>query len=190
LKSAHVRIILLVLLTLFVGVALGYVVGRRRLEQEWQNPLTQVDRQAVDAIATYADAAPALGTTVLKPLPLRRARQALKPFVANDMLTVSLVSFGNGSQGSELHLVIDSRAACNVVALRGVAYGYSATGIAQAVNNSNAHFVQFEAKGITLEAGGHEVVTQPLHYTSISSIGIAHVDYYQCDDGSSWKRPT
>jgi hypothetical protein len=180
--------VLLVVIALFVGVAIGYVAGRRRMEQEWQNPLTKVEQQAVDAIAIYADAAPALGTTVLKPLPLRRARQAVTQLVANDPLKVSLVSFGNGSQGSELHLIINSQAPCSVVALRGVAYGYSATGVAQAVNNGNAHFVQFEAKGITLVAGGHELVTQQLHYTSISSLGVAHVDFYQCEDGGTWKR--
>ena len=189
-KLTHVRTALLIVLTLAVGGILGYVVGRRRLEQEWQNPLTKVDRQAVDAITAAADSAPALGSTVLKPLPLRRARQVLTKFVANDPLSVSLVSFGNGNQGSELHLVIDSRARCNVVALRGVAYGYSATGVAQSVNGSSAHFVQFEAKGITLAAGGYELVTQPLHSTSISSIGVAHVDYYRCEDGGSWTRPS
>jgi hypothetical protein len=191
LKPANFRILILVLIALLIGIAIGYLAGRRRMEQEWQDPLGKFDAASANALASALDAdpGPPAGATILKPLPLRRARLELAKFIAKDVLVARVVSFGNGSQGAELHVVVDSGAKCTIVALRGVAYGFTATGVAWPVNRTNLNFVQFEAKGITLEPGGHETINQSLHNTGTASLGVAHLDYYQCDDGSTWSRP-
>jgi hypothetical protein len=190
-KTSTFRIVAIAVIALLAGIIGGYFLGRKSLLLEWQDPLaavTPAQATAASAVAT-ADPVPPVGTPILKALPVRKARAVNAEYTKSDMVIPSVVSFGNGTEGSELHVVVENKTGCNIVALRGVAYGFHATGRPEVVNAGGAYFVQFEAKGTSIPAHGHEVVNQPLrNVAGPASLGVGHIDFYQCEDGKTWQR--
>lgn len=185
-----VKTIFIAVACLILGLLIGFFAGRKLLENQWSKPFVTVTPQDVDrSKSDDADPTPAAGSHILRPIPLRKAREAMAEFTKTDPITVRVTSFGNGEGGAELHVVVDNHASCTVVALRGVAYGYDAYGRAQKANKGGENYVAFELKGATIKPAGSEIVNQTLRFPDTASLGVAQIDYYLCDNGSTWSRP-
>ncbi len=191
------RLPLAVGVALIAGIAIGFLVGRALLEAQWSNPVGVVspaDHHRSSA-AKDADPTPPQGTRLLARLPLRRMRQEADRLRANDPLKVTLTSFGNGETGGELHLMMRNEARCKVTAYSGVAYAYDARGRPAKANAAGESYVAFRSDAassgnvLIAPGGGKHVHAQPLHHTETASLGVALVDAYTCDDGSTWARP-
>lgn len=176
--------------TLIVGLIAGFFLGRMVLENQWSKPVMVIS-QADEAKSKEGDAdpTPPAGTRILRPLPLRKAREAAKAFTAGDKLVVNLVSFGNGEDGGELHVVLENRTDCKVIAFAGVAYGFDAYGKPQKANKRGEPYIRFVAEKQELSPKDTMVHAQVVKHTETASLGVAHVDTYTCEDGRKWERP-
>jgi hypothetical protein len=178
---------------LLIGLLLGFVIGRAMLEQQWSAPVTtftaaDAQRYAVNG----ADPAPEVNAQILAALPLLKMREANSKLTANDPVQVTLVSFGNGEDGGELHVMLQNNAPCTLKSVRGVAYAYDATGKPVQANAGGARFVAVASKAdssMHVEPKKKHVYAQVVHHTETASLGVAHIDAYTCEDGKTWARP-
>lgn len=181
--------ILAVLVALFLGLAVGFFVGRWMLERSWRQPqmLLSPDEQKRLA-ADGADPVPPAGTKVLRSMPLERARMAAREITENDPLVMAVGAVGNGDEGAELHLELENKGKCTVTAYSGVAYSFDAWGNPVKLNKSGENFVAFTADKTEIEPGKHHLHSQKLRYPETASLVVAQVDSVSCKDGAPWKR--
>jgi hypothetical protein len=181
--------VIAIIVTLLVGLAGGYFIGRWSLDRQWRQPQMMLDgADRMRMAADDADPVPPAGTKLLKPMPLERSRLAMKDITKNDPVIVSITSFGNGDEGSELHLDVVNGGKCVVTGFSGVAYGFDAWGTPQMANKSGEHFVAFSAEKIELEPGKHQLVSQKLRYPETISLGVAQIDSVTCKGAPPWSR--
>ncbi len=176
--------------TLIVGLIAGFFLGRMLLENQWSKPvmvISQADEQK--SKEGDADPTPPAGTRILRALPLRKAREAAKAFTAGDKLVVNVVSFGNGEEGGELHVVVENRTDCKIIAFAGVAYGFDAYGRPQKANKRGEPYIRFVGEKQELAPKDTTTLAQTVKHTDTASLGVAHVDTYTCEDGRKWERP-
>jgi hypothetical protein len=182
-----------VALALLVGLLIGFVVGRAMQESQWSKPVTTFSAADAQRYAVSgADPVPEANSQILAALPLLKMRAAASNFTANDPVQITLVSFGNGEDGGELHLMLQNNAPCVVKSIRGVAYAYDANGRSVVANAGGARFVAFASTTeapLHLEPKKKQVFAQVVHHTETASLGVAHVDSYTCEDGKTWTRP-
>jgi hypothetical protein len=154
--------------------------------------LAESESEASTRSTAEADPSPPSGATIMPTMSLAKMREAVQKLTANDPVQVTLTSFGNGEEGSELHLMIKNNAPCTVVSLSGVAYAYDFAGKAVKANKNGEVYVAFattaEAK-MAMEKSGKFVFSQIMHHVETASLGVAHVDAYACADGTRWTRP-
>lgn len=171
--------------------AAGYYIGRAKIEREWRLPpatLSEADvaRLKVDG----ADPVPPAGSHVFGPMPLGRAREALRAFTAQDPVKVSLGSIGRSDDGTmDLHLVVENHAGCAITSYGGVAYGFAADGRSARLNKSGEHFVAFSKDDAQIAANEKGVLEAPIKNPETASLAVAQIDRWRCADGTSWARP-
>ena len=120
-----VKWILIAVLTLVVGLAAGFFIGRYTLERQWRQPVMMVTPEMEKrAQAGDADPTPKAGSRILIPMPLERTRLVARDIVKKDPLVAIVSTVGNGEDGSELHLRVENRGTCKVVGYEGIAYGF------------------------------------------------------------------
>lgn len=178
-----------IVVALLAALAGGYFLGRWSLDRQWRQPQMMLGpaeraRLAVDG----ADPVPPAGTRLLRPMPLERTRVAMKELTKGDPVVAGVISFGNGDEGSELHIDVVNSGKCVVTAFSGVAYGFDAWGAPQKANKSGEHFVAFSAEKVELEPGQHHIVTQALKYPETASLGVAQIDAVTCKGAPPWSR--
>jgi hypothetical protein len=174
---------------LAIGTTIGVFVGRWTIERQWsQPPLVLSPANVTRSSAGDADPTPKAGTTVLRAMPIGRARAALEPMTAKDPVVATVVSIGSGDEGMELHVVVENRGTCKVTSLSGVAYGFDAKGRSSAINKNGDHYAAFAGTKLSLAPRAHTMVAQKLRYADEATLGVAHIDEMTCSDGTSWKR--
>jgi hypothetical protein len=179
---------------LLLGLTLGFFVGRVLLERQWSRPVSIVSAKAYERSAQAgADPTPPVGTRIFAALPLGRLREAAARELRDLPLKVTLTSFGNGEDGTSLHLMMKNDAACAIVAYDGIAFAYDAYGRASKANLAGENYVLFASTALEkkpkIDPGGKLVHEQKLRYPETASIGLAYVEHYTCADGTQWKRP-
>ena len=180
------KTILFAAVALLVGLILGFVLGRFTLERQWSQPYTQVAPGTVEKAAGH-NPSPKAGTKVLKPMPIGRARAALKPMTEKDPVVSTVAAVGANEEGVELHVTVENHGKCTVSALTGVAYGFDAYGKPAPLLKGGENFVAFELK-TPLEPGKKAMVSEPLKDVELATLSIAQVDGTTCTDGTKWAR--
>ena len=182
-------------IALFVGLMIGFFVGRKTLESKWSNPVSVVSPADFQKSSTAKDAdpTPPAGAKIMKPLPLLLMRQEVAKLTEKDPLKITLTSFGNGEDGGELHLMMKNGAACKVTSYSGVAYAFDYSGKPVKANAAGESYLAFRSDATTdkelgIETNGKYVHAQVLKHTETASLGVAHVDAYACADGTKWAR--
>jgi hypothetical protein len=81
---------------------------------------------------------------------------------------------------------------CKVTSYSGVAYAYNAVGRPVKANKGGEPYVAFTSAavegGVSIEKGAKYIHSQGMKYPEGASLGVAHVDAYQCEDGTKWAR--
>lgn len=181
--------LIVIIATLLVGLAAGFFIGRWTLDRQWRQPQMMLEPAERNRLTQGdADPVPPAGTKLLKPMPLERSRLAIKEVTKNDPVGVVITSFGNGEDGSELHVEVVNAGKCTVTGFSGVAYGFDAYGVPQKANKNGEHFVAFSEEKLELEKDKHHIVSQKLRYPETTSLGVAQIDSVTCKDGPGWKR--
>lgn len=182
------RFVLVVLVVLAIGVAIGWLVGRWELERRWAEPIVVgVDDHARSSEGD-ADPTPPVGAHVLAPMPIQRARQALAAIVADDPVRLRVGSVGRSDGEMYLHLTLENHGACTVREVEGVAYGFDARGMPARLNRAGEQYVAFHTDTLSLAPGAHEIVEWPLHHPHVASLALAQVERVGCTDGTLWTR--
>ena len=191
-----------VALALLVGLAIGFIAGRITMERKWADPFMVVtaknhERSSVKDKnpAQNPDPTPAVGARIFRALPLARMRMEANKLTAKDPLKVTLTSFGNGEDGGELHLMMQSDETCVIKEFSGVAYAFDSHGIPAKANRAGEPYLLFTATLTGAEfkpiaAKGKYIHSQKVAHTYNASLGVAHVDSYTCDNGKVWRRPS
>lgn len=180
------KTVLVVAIALVLGLILGFVLGRFTLERQWSQPYTQV-APGTEQKAAGHNPSPKAGTKVLKPMPIGKARAALKTMTAKDLVVSSVAAVGAGEDGVELHVVVENNGKCTVTALSGVAYGFDAFGKPSPLLKGGENFVAFELK-TPLEPGKKTTVAEPLKDVEDATLAVAQIDKTTCSDGTTWAR--
>ena len=177
---------------LAVGLLLGVLLGRFLLEREWSQPSVLKRVSAADAQRSTgkdADPSPQVGSLLLGPAPLARARMVLAEVTRADPLVLAVGDVGNSDEGNELHLDLKNRGKCAVKSFAGTAYGYDAYGKPSAMNKGGEYYVAFAEDNVTdLAPNETHSLSLLLHHVSIASLAVAHVDQVTCTDGTKWAR--
>jgi hypothetical protein len=169
--------------------AAGWYAGRWWLEREWTNPVVVVSpADEKRASIEGADPTPAAGTRILRPLPLRRMREAIKKFVAQDPVVMTVGDFGRDDEKAELALRLENRGDCKAVRVAGVAYGYHARGAAVPVNKGGESYLAFDVKDANIDPKSAGQISMPVKNVGVASLAVAHVDLVECEGGKTWKR--
>ncbi len=191
---------------LLIGLAAGYFLGRATLEHQWADPtmvLSQDD--ASRAASDGADPAPAAGTRVLRPMPIQRARLALRELTAKDPLKVVVGSVGRDDTAVDLHLMLENHADCQIVAYQGVAYAFDAHGFPEPFNKHGEQFVAFASpppqapRGSAsaddgppdderIAANDQAKVERHVNFPNHANVVLGQIDSYTCADGKRWSR--
>ncbi len=180
--------LLAVVIALFLGLVVGFFVGRWMLERQWRQPMMQLSPDERQRLAQGdADPVPPAGK-VLRPMPLERARVAAKEITTDDPLVMRVGAVGNGKDGAELHVDLENKGKCTVTAYSGVAYGFNAWGNPAQLNKAGEQFVAFSGEKVEIAPGKHLLHASTLRYTDTASLVVAHVDSFACKDGAPWKR--
>lgn len=180
------KTVLFALITLIVGLVVGFFVGRMLLEKQWSQPYTQVS-PATERTNVGANPSPKAGSKVLKAMPIGRSRAALQPVVEKDAVRSHVAAVGAGDEGVELHVVVENHGACKVTSLAGIAYGFDAFGKPAAVLKGGENYVAFESKD-AIDPGAKKMVALPLKDAEDATLAIAQIDRTTCADGTSWAR--
>lgn len=183
------KVLLLCAVTLALGLAIGFFLGRALLEREWRDPLVTIsDESARRSAANDADATPRGGAKVLRPMPLRRARLAVRELTKDDPLVLRVGAVGNGEDGAELHLVLHNRGKCKIAAFEGVVYGFDAFGVPARLNRGGEPYLAVSSTAANIDPDATYVYAARARYPETASLAIAHVDSVTCDDGKRWTR--
>jgi len=181
--------IIVAILALILGLVAGFFLGRWTLEQKWRDAITIVSADdTAKSASNDGDPTPKAGTKILKPMPLGRVRVALSDFSKDDRVKVTVGAFGRDATSTELHLVVENHAGCEVTSVEGVAYGFDAWGHPTAVNKGGEDYVAFSQDKLKVAPGGKATVAQPIRYAELANVAAAHVDAFACSDGTKWKR--
>ena len=180
------KTILFAAIALVLGLILGFVIGRFTLERQWSQPYTQV-APGTEKNAAGHNPSPKAGTKVLKPLPIGKARVALKAMTEKDLVVSNVSAVGANEEGVELHVVVENNGKCTVTAATGVAYGFDAFGKPAPLLKGGENFVAFELK-TPLEPGKKTTVAEVLKDVDDATLAVAHIDRTTCSDGTSWAR--
>lgn len=177
---------------LALGLLIGWYAGRFMLERYWTQPLV-LQRLAASDVASSsgpgADPTPPVGTLVLRPTPLERARMVLAELTRQDPLVMTLGDVGTGNEESQLNLELKNRGKCAVSGFSGVAYGFDAYGRPSRMNKGGEHYVAFSEQNVAglLPATTH-LLSMKLHNNDTASLAVAHIDRVTCADGTRWSR--
>jgi hypothetical protein len=186
------KVVVVGCICLVSGLLIGWYAGRFMQERYWTQPLVLKRLAAADiehSSVPGADPVPALGTVVLRPTPLERARRVIAEITRLDPLVVTLGDVGTGKVGSQLNLELKNRGKCNVSAFSGVAYGYDAYGRPSQMNKGGEYYVAFAEKNVNnLAPSAMHSLSMKLHHNETASLVVAHVDQVTCADGTRWVR--
>lgn len=186
------KVIVVGSICLVAGLLIGWYAGRFMQERYWTQPLVLKRLAAADVERSSvpgADPVPAVGTVVLRPTPLERARRVIAEITRADPLVVTLGDVGTGTAGSQLNLELKNRGKCSVSAFSGVAYGFDAYGRPSQLNKGGEHYVAFAEKNVSdLAPSAMHSLAMQLHHNETASLVVAHVDQVKCADGSRWAR--
>jgi hypothetical protein len=186
------KVVIVGIICLIVGTLLGWFSGRFMLERYWTQPLVLKRLAAADvqpSTGPGADPAPKVGTLVLRPAPLARARMVVAELTRQDPLLVTLGDVGTGNADSRLNLDLTNRGKCAISAYAGVAYGYDAYGRPSRLNKGGEQYVAFSESGVTdLAPMATHSLSMKLHNIENASLVLAHVDQVTCSDGTRWSR--
>lgn len=172
-----------------MGLVIGFFTGRWMLERRWNQPLVQLSSEERSRLAAAdADPVPAAGSSVLIPMPLERARVAMRAMTRNDPLVMVVGAVGNSDDGAELHVDLENKGKCTVTAYSGVAYGFDAWGNPVKINKAGEQFVAFSGEKVEIAPGKRFMHESKLRYSETASLVVAHVDSFECKDGAPWKR--
>lgn len=184
-----VKWILIAVLTLVVGLAAGFFIGRYTLERQWRQPVMMVTPEMEKrAQAGDADPTPKAGARILIPMPLERTRLVARDIVKKDPLVAVVSTVGNGEDGSELHLRVENRGTCKIVGYEGIAYGFDAYGVPQKMNKNGEHYIAFKAEKVAIEPKGISQLESKMRYPDTASLVVAHIDRVDCESGNRWAR--
>jgi len=188
-REANRRVLIVLVLALTAGIVVGYFLGRWKLNREWLQTTSIVSEQQYQvASAASGEPTPAAGTTVLRPLPLRKSREALAVITANDPLVMTVGAVGRSGDDVDLHLTVENRGKCKITGFEGVVYGFDAWGRPSKLNKGGEHYVAFSAKEQSIEAGKKVQTEMALHHVDNASLAVAHFDKVVCEDGTKWSR--
>ena len=186
------KLVLIGVACLVVGLLLGILIGRAMMEREWSQPAVLQRVSAADAARSTgkdADPTPKVGSLLLGPAPLARARMVLTELVKSDPVVAGVADVADVVDGNVLNVDFLNRGKCNVTAFSGTAYGYDAYGKPSAMNKGGEYYVAFSADNISDFAPNHaHSLAMPLHNVDIASMAIAQVNEVTCSDGSKWAR--
>ncbi|MFO0661941.1 MAG: hypothetical protein U0165_19220 [Polyangiaceae bacterium] len=168
----------------------GMQLGRVSLESNWSQPFEVVtpDR-AAKASVSGADPTPGVGTKIIKPMPLARARVVLSELTKPDPATIATGAVGRDESDMALNVMVKNKGNCEITAISGVAYGFDAWNKPVPMNKSGEHYVSFTIDKLKIEAGKMGKASFPLHFPETASIAVGHIDQITCAGGSTWKRP-
>lgn len=187
-SKTNIAIAVVIALLMFTA---GWVAGRKALERDWSNPvvvLGAADAQRI-AAAKDGDPPPAAGTRMLRALPLRRMREAVKGFTEKDPVVMVVGSWGRDDNGYELNLALKNRGDCKTKRVAGVAYGYDAWGRPVSVSKAGDPFLAFDiSKEAEIEPNETNQVSAKAKEVTTASLAVAHVDLVECEGGKVWKR--
>ncbi len=187
--SNTLKLVIVAVVALVIGLLVGFFAGRGILERKWSQPYATI---APEEAARYADGdadpAPKSGAKVIKPMPIGRARVALAALTAKDTVVATGASVGADEKDTDLHVTVENRGTCKLIAASGIAYGFGPRGAAAATNKHGENLVAFKLE-TPLEPGKHTTVSQKLRYADAATLAIAQIDATECADGTSWKRP-
>ncbi len=189
--SLFVKLLIVAIVSLAVGILIGFFVGRSALERQWSQPYATITPEQFKKSSTEkADPTPSANAKIVKPLPIGRARAALKTMTETDPVKVAVVSEGSGDKGFDLHVVVENHGKCTVKELSGIAYGFDALGRPAKMNYAGEPYVAFkgELSKEPLEPGKHATIEQSLAYVETATNGMGQVDAFTCTDGTSWRR--
>jgi hypothetical protein len=187
--SDMVKTIAVAVAVLLVGLAIGFFVGRWTLERQWSQPFVQVSPKAAQRSAEGdADPTPPAGATILRRMPIQRARKVLREVTAKDPAVVTVGSISAYDDVLKLHAVVENRASCEITAVEGTGYAFDARGVPAKANKHGETYFSFSGKGLAIDPGTHATVTQPMRYVDTASLVVASVDRFTCSDGTTWKR--
>ncbi len=186
------KVVIVGIICLIVGTLLGWCSGRFMLERYWTQPLVLKRLAATDvepSTGQGADPAPKVGTVVLRPTPLARARMVLGEITRQDPLQMTLGDVGTSSTESRLNLDLTNRGKCAISAFSGVAYGFDAYGHPSRLNKGGEHYVAFSENNVTdLAPSATHSLSMKLHNIENASLVLAQVDQVTCTDGTRWAR--
>ncbi|HYQ16829.1 MAG TPA: hypothetical protein VEQ58_13755 [Polyangiaceae bacterium] len=173
------------------GGLVGWFAGRFMLERYWTQPLVLKRLAASDvepSTGPGADPAPKVGSVVLRPAPLARARMVLAELTRQDPLQLILGDVGSGSE-SQLNLELKNRGKCAINAFSGIAYGFDAYGRPSRLNKGGEHYVAFSESNVAdLPPAATHSLSMKLHNVETASLVLAQVDQVTCSDGTRWAR--
>ncbi len=186
------KLILVGGLCLAVGLLLGIFLGRWLLEREWSQPQVLERLSAADAQRSTgkdADPVPKVGSLLLRPAPVARARMVVAEVTKSDPLVLSVGDVGNTDNGLELHLDLKNRGKCTVTSFSGTAYGYDSYGKPAHLNKGGENYVAFSEDNVS-DLGPNQThsLAMLLHHADYASLAVAHVDQVTCSDGTKWAR--
>jgi hypothetical protein len=185
------KLLIVAIVSLAVGILIGVFIGRSTLERQWSQPYATITPDQFKRSSTEkADPTPPASTKIVRPMPIGRARAALKSMTQSDPVKVAVVSEGSGDKGFDLHVVVENHGKCTVKEIAGVAYGFDALGRPAKMNYAGEAYVAFKGDLAKepLEPGKHATIEQPLAYVDTATNGMGHVDAFTCTDGTSWRR--
>jgi len=184
------RTLVIASIALFLGLLVGYFLGRAKLDSEWRQPRVQITKEAAEhSAAADANPTPKAGALVFRAMPIERTRLAARELTANDPLVVTIASIGRDSEKTNLHLTLQNKGKCKVTSYEGIAYGFDAYGRPAKLNRAGEHFVAFAAKPDPIEAGASTQHESPIQHVETASLVVAHVDRIGCEGGPDWVRP-
>ena len=173
------RVVLAALLALAVGLTAGYFWGRWSLEQQWRRPMAPITQGAFErSSAESADPTPAVGTSVIRPMPLARTRVVLRELTATDPVKVTVGTRDAGKTGRTPPGPAQRRGVRG--RLRRGRVRVRAWNRPSPMNKGGEHYVAFqrrfpERRSRCGSPSTRRRVSQALHYV---------------DDASSWWRPS
>ena len=190
------RAVLVAVAMLVFGLIIGYFAGRFSLDYQWRQPTVQVTKENFEeAMRDNADPTPAVGSQVLRTMPLERSRLAMRERTAADPVVATAGSLGRNDGEVELHVQVQNRGTCEVAKIEGVAYGFDAQNRPAKLNRHGEHYVAFTAplpgdkEPLKLAPNGKAVIAEKLRYVENASLAVAQIDRVTCSDGSVWKKP-
>ena len=186
--SNTLKLVIVAVVALLVGLAVGFFAGRGMLERKWSQPYARVSPVEESRYAhNDSDPAPKSGAKIVKPMPIGKARAALAAMTAKDAVVATVSSVGADENAVELHVTVENRGTCKLTGASGIAYGFGPRGLPAPTNKHGENLVSFKLES-PLEPGKHTTVAQKLRYAEAATLAIAQIDATECADGTSWKR--